>query len=404
MGSLAIRRCAIGCVLAMALANHAAAAAEPPRIDPAQLVALKEIAEGYFHNRESFPFFSCRLVLRQGNAKTWAEGIERGPTQGDEELAGEWVVDGQHVLYHRRPSGEYQIRGFQGGLMVGIPPRIFVRDGSLVLSMDGILGGGAILPAGEGSPDIDMTSWNALGMITEDESWTLGPLIRRALDKSARIVLKGEAMVRGVRTLRFDVEFEAAPRNVCDVFFVDPQRGYLPIESWWGEVASRPGEPCRVERKVFITDIRRCSQDRWFPARCVGAWVGAQGEPYTVREFRVVALDADRRPDAEALTVVLPARMQLHGGARLPADITLDAGTRVSPGNLRELYAALRRRAEGEGREVPPGGAGWVRIVLFGATLAGGAILLIIAARRVRRARAATSQPGHSGSGHQPEG
>lgn len=80
-----------------------------------------------------------------------------------------------------------------------------------------------------------------------------------------------------------------------------------------------------------------------------------------MREFRVTDLNVDRRPDPQAFTKVAPGRMQLHGGSRLPGIITLDAGTRVSPGNLRELYAALKRRAEGEGGEVAPGEVGWRR-------------------------------------------
>lgn len=403
MGTRAIGGYAVGCVLALALANRGAWAAKAPQIDPAQLVALKEIAEGYFHNRESFPFFSCKFILRQGKAKTWEEVIERGVTEVEEELTGQWVVDGPQVLYHRWPSGKYEIRGHQGGLMVGIPPLFYVRDGSLVLSMDGILGGGALLPAGDHSPEIDMSCWNDVGLITEDESFTVGPVIRRALEQSAPIVLKGEAMVRGVRTLRIEVEFEASPTNSWSALFVDPQRGYLPIERWEGDVAGKPGQPPTVDRKILIPEIRRCSQDRWFPARCVGVWLGARGEPWTVREFRVTDLDVDHRPNPQAFTKVLPGKMQLHGGSRLPGIITLDAGTRVSPGNLRELYAALKRQAAGEGGEVAPREVGWLRGVLLGATVVLGAILVAVAARGVRRAKGARSQPGDSGGSQQPE-
>lgn len=69
MGTRAIRGCAVGCVLAMALANRGAWAAKAPQIDPAQLVALKEIAEGYFHNRESFPFFPANSSSARGRQR-----------------------------------------------------------------------------------------------------------------------------------------------------------------------------------------------------------------------------------------------------------------------------------------------------------------------------------------------
>ena len=48
--------------------------------DATATVQLREIAQGYFANRESFPFFTCRFMVVVGSASTESEAIEGGPT------------------------------------------------------------------------------------------------------------------------------------------------------------------------------------------------------------------------------------------------------------------------------------------------------------------------------------
>ncbi len=357
------------------LVGPAALGAAPGGLDQAAVVTLQEIAQGYLQNRESFKFFICRFVIRDGKAPTLEEGVARGPTEVEEEVIGEWVVDGPRERYERRRSKSFKLQGAPGGgLFVGLPPVFHLRDASHVLNLDTTLGGGALQAVGEGRGEIDMTCWNMLGMMTLDENYMPGRVIPSFLHRGA-LVLRGKTELDGAEVIRFDV---IGREGDHDEYYVDPKRGYLPLQI-------RSIGPGEGSTRGYITEMRQCSGNRWFPTRCVVVWLGKDAVPSLVREFRVVELDTERRPDAEALGTTLPGRMQVHDGIRPGSAMMVEGKVHVD--DLGKLAAALERKARGLALEPAESGRRRWPLVVVG--IASGAMIIVVAVviRWARRKR-----------------
>lgn len=373
----------MGCANQRALAHllclllgTAALGAEPARLDQAAVVTLKEIAQGYLQNRESFKFFTCRFVIRDGKAPTLKEALERGPREVEEEVIGEWVVDGPRERYERRRSKTFKLQGAPGGgLFVGLPPVFHLRDASYVLDLDTTLGGGALRPVSEGRGEIDMTCWNMVGFISAGEPGRrIADLLRIA---PHALVLRGRTQLDGVEVIRFDEVNKDGSRHE---FYVDPKRGYLPLQV---RLCSPQGAPTNG----YITEIRQCSGNRWFPTRCVVVWLDRKEVPYLVREFRVVELDTERRPSAEAFATTLPGAMQLHDGIHPASAMMLEGKVHVD--DLGKLAAALERKARGAAPEAAESGPRRWPLAVVASASGATMVVVVLLIWRVRRKRSA---------------
>lgn len=89
------------------------------------------------------------------------------------------------------------------------------------------------------------------------------------------------------------------------IYSFDPARGHLPIrvQMLWN------GKP---KSQTFVTHLRECSNQRWFPERYVKvATPDKEGALYDVREIKLLELDADHRPDKSEFFVNVPAGTQV---------------------------------------------------------------------------------------------
>lgn len=372
----------ISCMIVHMASHRVAWAQESNTPDREQhdIAEMKMIAQGYLHNQESFPFFSCRFVITQGSAPSLKEAVERGPASRKEQVEGVWVVDGDRVRYERRGVGKHGHSFEDGRLSVALPPLIYLEKKPLALSLDFVLGGGGIYSPEVPSPGVQMTPWDAVGAISSGQSATLAGVIATCVANPSLVktTLTDDVNIDGVLLTRLDVDYGSYRL----VFFVDPKRGYLPVQTWYET-------PSGSKTKCFLTEIRECSGKRWFPMRCVAVWLSADGAPLpdSVREFRTIELEADRRPESAAFVAVLPTKMQVHDCNRPNSAIAVPAGRRVHVDDLESLVTECAAASEIP-MEVEDGSKTW-RWVLAVNTVVIILVFTLIVVRRHRRLKAA---------------
>jgi hypothetical protein len=136
-----------------------------------------------------------------------------------------------------------------------------------------------------------------LGRILLGEIGQLGPDTKLAQPESYEITSEGMQEVDG-RPL---VTINCAFRKSKDIFkySFDVGRGYLPVR-----LALFVGGGWKDHR--FVT-VRECSNQRWFPDRCLSVVTPDKGTLLEVDELKLLEFDADHRPDSGEFAISVPA-------------------------------------------------------------------------------------------------
>jgi len=347
---------------------------------------LGEIAEGYFANRESFPFFSCRFTVRDGKARGLQEALDRGPTRQVLEGDAVWIVDRdkvRHELKLRDPDAAIKKAG--GGFSANLTPTIYLGQGNLALSLDGFLRGGGVYSEKSPAPGVATTPWDIAGAISPDGYNGPAATIQRHLQQNpSTLTFDGPQELNGLTLLRFSAD----EGPLVFVYLVDPARGYLPIRIWFEDKQGT------VLQKGCITKVRECSEGRWFPERCVLLWISGNEADgiHGVREVKLTELDADHPPGEEEFAITVSERVQVHDCTDTPDALThLEAGTEIDVSQLRDLLTAAEKGhvwGPPFGSTSPNGSAPWSWRA-WG--LAANVVIVVVAAaflliRRLRRA------------------
>ncbi len=368
-------------LLALAAVDSAAETV-PADTDDRTTVRLREIADGYLANRNAFRFLTCRFRVRDGIAHGIEDAVRRGPTSEVVTADGVWVVDGERERYERRVlSGVKPIGKGASGMGVAVPPVLYIKGGELAISLDGVLRGGGLYSSRYRGPGPSMTPWDMLGALDAEGKVNPGDVVDMYLGQTgAKLEFHGAVQVRDKAVEQFVVDFGGGTW----IFLVDPAEGYLPTEI---QALSTSGT---VDRKCFTTDVRACTQGRWFPVRSVAVWV--DGQPETgylhVRELEVLELEVDRQPKEADFVASLASPMVVHDCVDPSSQITLPQGRSIGPADLAELLkacdlAALDRKSEPASQA---SGQFQLWLVAFNAALVVG--LLCYFLFRSRRARA----------------
>jgi hypothetical protein len=216
-----------------------------------------------------------------------------------------------------------------------------------------------------GHATLEYTTWNGGGASNGAEAGTLGHQVQEAMDFSnalTALTVEPAAAIQGrpIKKLSYEWTWKNGETDETSqtVFHVDEERGYIPVRE-----EHRFGQELSLMSESHVTEIRRCSRDRWFPARCVvvyppGKWSGADS---IVREIVVEQLDVDRRPSKDRFRLAIPAGTQVNDGSgNVLAHFTPEAPEVVTLNSLEELYnrtqAAMTQR---QGRAVPERPATW---------------------------------------------
>jgi hypothetical protein len=83
-------------------------------------------------------------------------------------------------------------------------------------------------------------------------------------------------------------------------FSLDVGRGYLPIRG----STNLPG---KWQDQRFVTEVRECSNQRWFPDRSLWVITPRKGDLLDVTELKLLEFDADHRPDPSEFAISVPA-------------------------------------------------------------------------------------------------
>jgi hypothetical protein len=111
---------------------------------------------------------------------------------------------------------------------------------------------------------------------------------------------------RPLVTVRFKSKVSFKPGTPEEIKFsyiysFDSSKGYLPIRmtALWND---------KPKTQVFVTHIRECSNQRWFPERTVAVVTPDKaGALYDVSEGKLLELDADHHPDKNKFFFTIPA-------------------------------------------------------------------------------------------------
>lgn len=341
--------------LAPALASPAAGAED-------ERTVLRAIAEGYLHNRESFPQFTCRYRIAKGRAASYEQAVDgdlANPVTADIL----WVVSGDKerhsVSTNDAALRENAARSVQadGSTVVVVPiaSEDYLTDGRRQFRHSS----GLANLFGVGSSDHRLsTNPFSMGVMGEGESRTPAALIQQKLNEPNPCRLRGRESVLGYGALV--VEIPSRDGTQVLTYYLDPERGYLPIR----KDAETRGQ---VESRTMITEARDCGDDRWFPMRSVRI-TNPEGEPpYYVQLIDVLELDVESVPDEDLFAVELPAGTRVVDRSDPKSQFESEEPMSVDLNDLQGIELAAARQARGETPNVEQASESSLLLVLLAA-------------------------------------
>jgi hypothetical protein len=277
--------------------------AEPP--SPSQK-DLRVAAEGCLRNRESFTALDCRFTYTMGVAHSVEEAL-RGEFIENSTIQAKvkWLVNQDTELYELECDPRYfeeaKARAEdedKNNFTVSLSSHHSLRDKSWKIWYGSELKWANLAGPGETGAGIHITPFSA-NMMGTDEASSPWNLLKEALAGRATCVALVPEVLAGRSVLR--VEFKQGGLDYVNIkYWLDPERGFLPVQ---GCVLTDKGEVGRV----YWTDIRKCSGDRWFPWRAVRISTSSQERgPYGVAEVKVDSLVVDKLPPRSAFQLTLP--------------------------------------------------------------------------------------------------
>jgi hypothetical protein len=195
--------------------------------------------------------------------------------------------------------------------------------------------------------------------------------------------LREPASIEDVKTTPIEVRLT----DLTVISFIDEDRGFIPIETQL--INNLDG---RVVSKVVVTDIRRCSKERWFPVRCVAIWINGDEDNgnHSVREVVIHDLDVDKRPKFEQFAINLPKGTRVWDGTSPNSNLMLDSAQAVNLNSLEELHQRTQfRLAARSARAMPLSESFFVWITLAVLRVFISIILLVVV--RLQRGRSRSS-------------
>jgi len=351
------RALSLACLVSFCLSGLAGLglAAEPAGGDRE---AIAVAAQGYLSNRESFPTIRCRFRAVRAKAHSVDDAI-KGDLVGDQIVhEGLWLVNGAKVKHELvckqepRSLGEITSRpkiakgssedkaatpkAERSSVAVPCASRFVLRDGSYTLTYSPLILGANLFPIDMKDPaGIRLTPFG-MDIMGPDEMVNPGRVLQDCLGGMFSGTFDGAERVRGTDTLAYTALYKSGnPSSVGKPayrFLLDPRRGYLPIHTW----GTRP-DTAKKTYEAYITHVRACSRDRWFPERSVVVLdIGGKG-PFTVDEIKVLELDVDNAPLDQDFFLSLRAKTQVNVETR-PEWVTIQDDERIGVDDLPRLH------------------------------------------------------------------
>lgn len=307
--------------------------------------AAKAAIVAYAANVSAFPHYKCRYRITKGHAKSVEDALK-----GNWINAGWYdcrlILDDQKELFEGfapppDPNQAREVAGKKGGSLVPSPgpANRYLSDGKRDMNYEPLLKTVNLfsidkIRRGPGSHtpfDMFFVGWHNRA----------GPdvLLKQAAEYDFSVVGFEEVLGRPVITVRFDQRKQAeAPKRfeaISKTFAFDRGRGHLPIRM---QLFVRSN----LYTTVFVTQVRECTNKRWFPERTVE--ISKDGDVYAVREMLLLELDADQRPKHEEFSFTIPAGTSVvEFGGDMKKFFRLKQDEKITVDDIPTLFKMLER-------------------------------------------------------------
>ena len=320
------------------------ASAQSKPSDAAEKEALGKAAiTAYAANIHSFPFYKCRYRHTKAQARSVEDAVQ-GKYLNAFSYDNRLLVDGERELYEGMapppdPKQRQPMPGQKG--VFRVPARglsdHYLADGKREMDYLPVLQAINLFKMETRARGIDFTP---LGMQFVGHRSKHGPDARLRQTDRFEFSVDGLQEIDGrpVITARFKEKVTSRPGRQPPIetyiYSFDGSQGYLPIRM----TMLRNSKP---RFHVFVSDVRECSNQRWFPERSVVVDIpDKEGALYDVSELKLLELDADHHPNKSEFFFVIPAGTTVsHFGN--PADegyFTLKQDEKIHVDDLPTLF------------------------------------------------------------------
>jgi hypothetical protein len=363
----------------------------PQRPDPE--IQVKAAVEGYLQNRNSFPFMRFKYTLTHAQTKSLKDALEGtnylqptvsrnlllldGPRFLHAEDIDEAVV--KEALKKAKPTGK-------GAVSVSIPSMSggYLTDGPNLFVYSPFLNcANATPPPDTAAGGLKVTPL-AFGNAPPDKLY--GPDYRLEMCRTGKYVMWPEGLKEIDGRAAVCVKFGNQKKEPTKYYAFDLERGFLPLQIITYEVAKGSRDYCGE----YITHVRQCSNNRWFPERSVFVFYPEnKGDLFRVRETKAVEIDVDKRPARADFTLKVKAGTNVvhtthRGSFRLKQDEDINVSD--LPGILAKCDLALKRLPMDTAIH-PPDPYAWLRWCGYAATAVLLVTLVVYVVRRRSRLR-----------------
>lgn len=331
------------CVLA------GAADVEAKQPSPAQQTdLLKVAAHAYLHNRAGFQRFTCRFQMTVGKARSLEDAraarLHRSCTAD-----GLWVVDGDRVRFEllADPSKVPLVQEGDNTFSKMFASQQFLGDSSIQLTVRRDFRIANINPP-ELPEGVDMTPFD-MSWMGKNEQWSPGRHILRTLEEKKWPCHYDGTQVRdGQEVVVIRV---ASPGGRWHTYYLDPKRGFWPVEA---EVTDNGS----LSYRYLIPEVKSCPGELWYPARSLWIAYPFQGDSeFSVRVWDVQEMRLNELPAENPFCMDVPKGTTIcDASVTLPAQYTLDRDEIVCVSGLKGVLAKARLKGIERSQVSLPGG------------------------------------------------
>jgi hypothetical protein len=325
---------------------------------------LRVIAESSLFNREAFPFVTSRFRMVHGTADTEGQAIASGPEDDILVVDGIWIVndgevrheihvDAEYIKEKMREAAQSQADSEASTLRVDIKfwPLKQIWGKGQGIRFSPTLHGGGFRPPDSNGPQITITPFDMIGSMGRDESLHPARLIHESFDEEDVLCqVDGIEDIEGRKLVVVSHTYRDSPERARCTFWFDAERGFLPVR-----MIREYDDPKKRLVKTVVTEVRECSNGRWFPIRTVKMGFPAPGQAeksIEVFDLRVTELDVDTPPSGDMLAIEIPKGALLHNGVEPNSQITIQADRRIGVKDFDELGECMGIRREERFQEV----------------------------------------------------
>jgi hypothetical protein len=293
----------------------------------------------YAANIHSFNFYSCRFRCTNGQAKSIGDAIQGkilNAVTGEYKLLEDEEKDIFEGLSAPVPPNEKQAKpvpGKQGMFTIpasSVSSERYLANGKMELAYTPQMRVAGLWSVDAGNRGIDPTPLGKLGI---GHRATEGPDVLLARPDEYEMQSDGMQELDGKPVLTIRIKNKKYDYVIG--FSFDIGRGYLPIRR------NLTFKGRGLKSQTFVTDIRECSNQRWFPERIVYVSTPDVGDLYGVQEFQVLDFDADRRPSADEFTIKIPAGTQVNDPNDAKKFFNLKQEEKINVDDLSKVRAML---------------------------------------------------------------